>query len=83
MIHSDVIATYIAIHSDSRYPQSQRIAAYNGMIHRLITILLEPHDYREDLNIINHIPVKRGYKSSIVDKLGNTETNSKNLKSRK
>lgn len=39
------------------------------MIHRLITIPLEPLDYQKELNTLKHITITNGFKSSLIDKL--------------
>jgi len=45
------------------------MAAYNSLIHRLLSIPMSTTDYEEEVNTIKHIAVANGYKSLIVDKL--------------
>lgn len=59
----------MSIHSDSHNPQSQKVTDYNSIIHILITIPLDPHNYQEELTTIKHITMKKRYKSSIIAKL--------------
>lgn len=40
------------IHADSFHPYTQKTAAYNALIHRLLTIPLEPQDFQDELNTI-------------------------------
>ena len=61
--------TDITIHATSHHPISQKMAAYNSFVHKLLTIPMEPSDYEEELNIIKQIAVANGYKSSTIDKL--------------
>ena len=47
--------TDVTIHADSHHPFSQKLAAYNYFIRRLLAVPLSDYDYREELNTINHI----------------------------
>lgn len=60
---------HTTIHADSHYFFSQRMAAYNSFIHRLLTLPLHENDFSEELNTINYIAVANGYKSSTTDRL--------------
>ena len=61
--------TNATIHRSSFHPKSQKMAAYNSMIHRAVTFPLSPEDFKEEINIIKHIAVSNGYSSTIVDDL--------------
>jgi len=45
------------------------MAAYNSMVHRLLTIPLSPQNYEREVKIIKHIAIANGYKSNMVDRL--------------
>lgn len=57
------------IHASSHHPQSQKYAAYNSYVHRLLTIPMDQVDYNNEVTTIKHIAVANGYDSSIVDGL--------------
>lgn len=57
------------IHSSSHHPHSHKLAAYNSMIHRFLSIPLEQADFNDELNTIKFIAVSNGYKSAMVDRL--------------
>ena len=63
--------TDITIHADSYHPVSQKMAAYNSFVHRLLTIPLSKNDYNEEVDTIKYIAAANGYKSSLIDKLIN------------
>ena len=44
-------------------------AAYNSLIHRLLTVPLDNNDFQAELNTIRFIAVSNGYSSHIIDKL--------------
>ena len=73
--------TDITIHATSHHPISQKMAAYNSFVHKLLTIPMEPSDYEEELNIIKQIAVANGYKSSTIDKLINKQQKRKSTNS--
>ena len=57
------------IHADSFHPISQKMAAFNSLIHRLHIVPLDPFDYAEEVNVIKHIAVANGYHSSLIERL--------------
>lgn len=68
-IYRKPTATSHTIHADSHHPYSQKMAAYNSLIHRLLTVPLDNNDFQAELNTIRFIAVSNGYSSSIIDKL--------------
>ena len=54
-IHRKNTCTDISIHATSYCPPSYRIANFNSLIHRLITIPLSPRAFREELETIEYI----------------------------
>ena len=57
------------IHADSFHPHSQKMAAFNSMIHRLYSVPLDPANHKEEVDIIKHIAIMNGYRSSLVEHL--------------
>lgn len=57
------------IHADSHHPYSQKVAAYNSFVHRLLTVPMKSSDYNEEINILKHIAVMNGFNSNLIDKL--------------
>ena len=55
------------IHADTHHPSSQKMAAYNSFIHKLLTVPLGENDFSEELNMIKYITIANGYKSSTID----------------
>ena len=68
-IYRKPTATSHTIHADSHYPYSQKMAAYNSLIHRLLIVPLDNNDFQAELNTIRFIAVSNGYSSHIIDKL--------------
>ena len=68
-IYRKPTATSHTIHADSHHPYSQKVVAYNSLIHRLLTVPLDNNDFQAELNSIRFIAVSNGYSSSIIDKL--------------
>ena len=68
-IYRKPTTTGTTIHADSHHPYSQKMAAYNSFIHRLLTIPLDDNDFRDKLNTIKYIAVANGYNSLTIDKL--------------
>ena len=68
-IYRKPTTTDITIHNDSHHPFTQKIAAYNAFINRLINIPLTKKDYDEEVNTIKHIAITNGYKPEMIDKL--------------
>ena len=54
-IYRKPTTTDVTIHADSHHPFSQKIAAYNSFIHRLLTIPHDIEDFNDELNTIKHI----------------------------
>ncbi len=57
------------IHATSYHPMPQKLAAYNSMVHRLLHVPLNQDQYIHEVNIIKHIAIANGFKSSMVDRL--------------
>lgn len=57
------------IHSSSYHPQSHKLAAYNSMVHRLLSTPLSESNYIKEVNIIKHIAAANGYASNMVDNI--------------
>lgn len=68
-IYRKPTTTNMTIHSGSFHPTSQKMAAYNCFIYRALNFPLSTEDRKKEINIIKHIAVKNGYKSTIVDDL--------------
>jgi hypothetical protein len=45
------------------------MAAYNSMVHRLLSIPIDPQDYENEVNIIKHIADANGYASKMIDEI--------------
>ena len=59
-IYRKPTATNHTIHADSHHPYSQKMAAYNSLIHRLLTAPLDNNDFQTELNTIRFIAVSNG-----------------------
>jgi len=57
------------IHATSHHPQSQKMAAYNSFVHRLINIPLTEENYIKELCIIKQIAISNGFTAEMIDKL--------------
>lgn len=68
-IYRKPTATDLTIHSTSHHPQTQKMAAYNSFVYRLLTVPLSPEDYNKELLVIKQIAMSNGYTSTMVDKL--------------
>ena len=67
---------------DSYHPYSQKKAAFNAFVHRMLAIPLEQKDRVEETNIIKSIAIANGYNGEIVDKLVRKHSVKINSKSR-
>jgi len=74
-IYRKPTTTNQTIHATSHHPYSQKMAAYNSFVHRLLSVPLEPEDYEQEVNTIKSIAISNGYKSSIIDKIINKQKN--------
>lgn len=61
--------TNIIIHNSSFHPLNQKTAAFNGMVHGTVSFPLKPEDLKAEFNIIKHIAISNGFRSTIVDDL--------------
>ena len=68
-IYRKPTTTNVIIHGDSHHPLSQKLAAYNSFIHRLLMITLNNDDFECELNIIKHIAMANGYESQMIDNI--------------
>src|SRR5436190_9621658 len=59
------------IPNDSYHPQSQKRAAFDSMVHRLLTTPLSSEDYNKELNIIKEIAQFNGYSNKLVHQILN------------
>jgi hypothetical protein len=57
------------IHAMSYHPYSQKFAAYNSMVHRLLNMPLSLENYNKEVRIIKHIALDNGYKTEMINKL--------------
>lgn len=57
------------IHSTSYHPHSQKIAAYNSMVYRLLNVPMTNENYNKELRIIEHIASVNGYNSKMIARL--------------
>lgn len=57
------------IHFSSFHPYSQKMAAYNSLVYRLLKVPLSTSNYENELKIIKHIATANGYRSNLIDKL--------------
>jgi hypothetical protein len=55
------------IPADSHHPDSYKMAAFNSMIHRLMSIPLTTENYNAEIEIIKTIARNNGYKTKDVD----------------
>jgi hypothetical protein len=62
-------ATDHTIHKTSYHPNAHKMAAYNSMVHRLLSIPMDPQDYETEVNIIKYIAVANGYESKMIDEI--------------
>ena len=51
------------IHANSHHPFIQKMAPFNSLIHRLLTIPMDASDFNEELMTIKHIAIANGYKA--------------------
>lgn len=70
-IYRKPTATNHTIHQTSYHPMNHKLAAYNTMIHRMLSIPLSPDCYNSELNTIKYIATANGYESSMIDRLLN------------
>jgi hypothetical protein len=66
---STVTSRYILI--ESHHSIQHKSAAFNSMIHRLVTTPLSPDDARTELNEIKTIAKINGYSEKFVDRIHN------------
>jgi hypothetical protein len=57
------------IPSDSCHPTAHKLASFNSLIHRLISIPLSKTNFQRELQTIKYIAIKNGYQESTIDKL--------------
>ena len=62
--HTDTIIPF-----DSTHPWSHKMAFFNCMINRLLTVPLSPQNFQTEVNTIKQIALNNSYPTSIVDKL--------------
>ena len=79
-IYQKPTTTDLTIDAESHHPFSQKMATYNSLVHRLLSIPLEDKDFHEELNTIRYIAKANGYKSSLVDSLIKKHRKKKNNK---
>ena len=68
-IYRKPTTTDVTIHGDSHHPYSQKLAAYNSLVHRLLSVPLEDNDFNDELNTIKHIAAANGYDCRMVDNI--------------
>jgi hypothetical protein len=78
-IYRKPTTTNITIHADSYHPWSQKMAAYNAFVHRLLNIPLDKEDFIKEIDTIKSIAITNGYRSTIIDKLIDKHRRKKNL----
>lgn len=66
-IYRKPTTTNMTIHSSSFHPRSHKMAAFNCYVYRALRFPLSNEDRDRELDIIKHIAVSNGYKSTIVD----------------
>ena len=76
-IYRKPTATDITIHAHSYHPHTQKLAAYNSFIHRLINVPMNNDDYMHELKIIKQIALANGYSDAMIDKLLHKHKNKK------
>ena len=62
--HTDTV-----IHNSSCHPIQHKLAAFNSMIHRLISLPLNEQNFQIELNIIKQIALNNGYSPSLINNL--------------
>lgn len=58
--------TDMTIHAESHYAMIPKMATYNSLIHRLVTVPLDKDDFEEKLNIFKYIVMANGYKCQMI-----------------
>ena len=64
--HTDVIIPHHSCH-----PISHKLAAFNSMVYRALTIPMSHQDFNKEIGIIKQIAVTNGYEGVMVDRLFN------------
>ena len=59
-IYRKPTTTDLTINAESHHPLSQKMATYNSLVHRLLSIPLEDKDFHEELNTIRYIAKASG-----------------------
>ena len=52
-----------------------KMAFFNSMVHRLLSLPLSTEDHKNEVEIIKHIAIANGYKCNIIDKIINKKQN--------
>ena len=78
-IYRKPTTTNITIHADSYHPWSQKMAAYNAFVHRLLNVPLEKEDFIKEIDTIKSIAITNGYSSTVIDKLIDKHRRKKNI----
>ena len=61
--------TNITIPADSNHPTSQKLSAYNSMIHRAFSVPLSTDDFNKEINIIKDIATSNGYSHKMINQM--------------
>ncbi|XP_044748720.1 uncharacterized protein LOC123309597 [Coccinella septempunctata] len=61
--------TVAIINESSNHPAYHKFAALNTYLHRLLSLPLSRRNFDKELEIIEHIAYKNGYRSNVVDRL--------------
>jgi hypothetical protein len=73
--------TDIVIPVDSVHPWSHKLAAFNSMIHRALTVPMQTKDLVEEMNCIIDIGKANGYREETIKKVWRKHVNKKNIQS--
>ena len=68
-IYRKPTANHRFIMNSSNHPHQSKLAAFNSMIHRLLTIPLSPDRYNKELNFIKEIAIYNEFDPTLIDRL--------------
>ena len=68
-IYRKNITTDSTININSYHPYTQKLAAYNSLIHRALNVPLNTENFNKEIRIIKQIAHANGYKYELIDKL--------------
>ena len=61
--------TDTVIHNDLHHPKNQKLAAFNSLIHKALSIPMDIEDFNNEINIIKQIAKNNGYNIRLINQV--------------